>query len=138
MLIDEIHTLVGKLSTPWKDVLKRHGLDLSSSDSPQRTAVLLSEGLKIDWQDRRVQDLCRSTERAIEPGDPARSLLYHMLALSECPSPDGGISLEDIDLLENYIYSLAALPSDWSTLDIAVLAYQYRPVRRTGHQQHAD
>ncbi|CAE6702699.1 hypothetical protein R20943_00650 [Paraburkholderia aspalathi] len=138
MLIDEIHTLVGKLSTPWKDVLKRHGLDLSSSDSPQRTAVLLSEGLKIDWQDRRVQDLCRSTERAIEPGDPARSLLYHMLALSECPSPYGGISLEDIDLLENYIYSLAALPSDWSTLDIAVLAYQYRPARRTGHQQHAD
>ncbi|MCP3720810.1 hypothetical protein [Paraburkholderia sp. CNPSo 3281] len=138
MLIEEIHALVAGLSAPWKSMLRQHGLDLSSVDSPQRTAEVLSEKLNIDWQDPRVQDLCRSTERAIEPGDPARSLLYHLLALSECPSPDGGVSLEDIELLENYLYSLAPLPSDWTTLDVAVLAYQYRPARRTGHQQHAD
>ncbi|WP_028208401.1 hypothetical protein [Paraburkholderia nodosa] len=112
MLIDEIHALLAGLSSPWKSVLRQHGLDLSSLDSPQRTAALLSEILNIDWQDSRVQDLCRSTERAIEPGGPARSLLYHLLALSECPSPDAGVSLENIELIENYLYSLAPLPSD--------------------------
>lgn len=112
MLIDEIHALLAGLSAPWKRAPRQHGLDLSSLDSPQRTVALLSEKLNIEWQDSRVQDLCRSTERAIEPGDPARSLLYHVLALSEFPSPDAGVSLENIELIENYLYSLEPLTSD--------------------------
>ncbi|WP_124515818.1 hypothetical protein [Burkholderia ubonensis] len=138
MLIDEVHALLLGLSAPWREAFKRHGLDLSDSSTPEETANRLRQPLPIDWDDPRVHDLCPSTERAIEPGDPARSLIYHMLALSECPSPDGGVRLEAIDLLENYIDSLAPLPPDWQTLDVAVLAYQYRPARRTGHQQHAD
>ncbi|RQS59106.1 hypothetical protein DID96_35455 [Burkholderia sp. Bp8963] len=138
MLVDEVHALLLELSEPWRDAFKRHGLDLSDSRTPEETAKRLRQPLPIDWDDPRIHDLCPATERAIEPGDPARSLIYHMLALSECPSPDGGVRLEAIDLLENYIDSLAPLPADWQTLDIAVLAYQYRPARRTGHQQHAD
>ncbi|KVD30714.1 hypothetical protein [Burkholderia ubonensis] len=138
MLVDEVHVLLLGLSAPWREAFKRHGLDLSDSTAPGETANRLRQPLPIDWDDPRIHDLCPSTERAIEPGDPARSLIYHMLALSECPSPDGGVRLEAIDLLENYIDSLAPLPPDWQTLDVAVLAYQYRPARRTGHQQHAD
>ncbi|WP_232444006.1 hypothetical protein [Burkholderia ubonensis] len=138
MLVDEVHALLLGLSAPWREAFKRHGLDLSDSTTPEETANRLRQPLPIDWDDPRIHDLCPSTERAIEPGDPARSLIYHMLALSECPSPDGGVRLEAIDLLENYIDSLAPLPPDWQTLDVAVLAYQYRPARRTGHQQHAD
>ncbi|WP_232439693.1 hypothetical protein [Burkholderia ubonensis] len=138
MLVDEVHALLLGLSAPWREAFKRHGLDLSDSTAPEETANRLRQPLPIDWDDPRIHDLCPSTERAIEPGDPARSLIYHMLALSECPSPDGGVRLEAIDLLENYIDSLAPLPPDWQTLDVAVLAYQYRPARRTGHQQHAD
>ncbi|WP_232452636.1 hypothetical protein [Burkholderia ubonensis] len=138
MLVDEVHALLLGLSALWREAFKRHGLDLSDSTAPEETANRLRQPLPIDWDDPRIHDLCPSTERAIEPGDPARSLIYHMLALSECPSPDGGVRLEAIDLLENYIDSLAPLPPDWQTLDVAVLAYQYRPARRTGHQQHAD
>ncbi|WP_232448953.1 hypothetical protein [Burkholderia ubonensis] len=138
MLVDEVHALLLGLSAPWREAFKRHGLDLSDSTAPEETANRLRQPLPIDWDDPRIHDLCPCTERAIEPGDPARSLIYHMLALSECPSPDGGVRLEAIDLLENYIDSLAPLPPDWQTLDVAVLAYQYRPARRTGHQQHAD
>ncbi|MEM5317550.1 hypothetical protein [Paraburkholderia sp. JHI869] len=72
------------------------------------------------------------------PRGRACSLLYHLLALSECSSPDTGVSLKNIELIENYLYSLAPLTSDWTQPDIAVLANQYRPARRTGHQQHAD
>lgn len=138
MLVDEVHALLLELSVPWQEAFKRHGLDLSDSGTPEDTANRLSRPLPIDWDDPRIHDLNPNTKRAIEPGDPARSLIYHMLALSTCPSPDGGVRLEAIDLLENYIDSLAPLPPDWQTLDVAVLAYQYRPARRTGHQQHAD
>jgi len=138
MLVDEVHALLLELPVPWREAFERHGLDLSDSSTPEETAKRLSRPLPIDWDDPGIHDLCRDTTRAIEPGDPARSLIYHMLALSTCPSPDAGVRLEAIDLLENYIDSLAPLPPDWQTLDIAVLAYQYRPARRTGHQQHAD
>ena len=138
MLVDEVHALLLDLPAPWREAFKRHGLDLADSGTPGETANRLSRPLPIDWDDPRIGDLCPDATRAIEPGDPARSLIYHMLALSECPSPDAGVRLEALDLLENYIASLAPLPPDWQTLDIAVLAYQYRPARRTGHQQHAD
>lgn len=138
MLVDEVHALLLDLPAPWREAFKRHGLDLAGSGTPEETANRLSRPLPIDRDDPRICDLCPDATRAIEPGDPARSLIYHMLALSECPSPDAGVRLEALDLLENYITSLAPLPPDWQTLDIAVLAYQYRPARRTGHQQHAD
>lgn len=138
MLVDEVHALLLDLPAPWREAFKRHGLDLAGSGTPEETANRLSRPLPIDRDDHRICDLCPDATRAIEPGDPARSLIYHMLALSECPSPDAGVRLEALDLLENYITSLAPLPPDWQTLDIAVLAYQYRPARRTGHQQHAD
>lgn len=138
MPVEAMHAWVLRLSVPWKQALLRHGLDLSRVRSSADTANLLERPLPIDWSDPRVAGLSRATQRAVEPGDPARSLLYHMLALAECPALDGGIELADLDLLENYIYSRAPLPDDWASLDIAVLACQYRPARRTGHQQHAD
>jgi hypothetical protein len=138
MLVDTIHDLTVRLPEHWKTVFKRHGLDLAASTSPDETARLLAAPLNIDWSDPSALDLCANTKRAIEPGDPACSLLYHVLMLADCPSTADGIALQDLDLIENYIYSLADLPSDWQSLDIAVLAYQYRPARRTGHQQHAD
>ncbi|MBN3784679.1 hypothetical protein G3O06_45320 [Burkholderia sp. Ac-20345] len=138
MLVDEVHALLLDLPAPWREAFKRHGLDLAGSGTPEETANRLGRPLPIDWDDPRIHDLCADATRAIEPGDPARSLIYHMLALSECPSPDAGVRLDALDLLENYIASLAPLPPDWQTLDVAVLAYQYRPARRTGHQQHAD
>lgn len=138
MPVEAMHEWVLGLSAPWKQALLRHGLDLSTARSPAETTAILESPLPIDWTDPRVAELSRAATRAVEPGDPARSLLYHMLALAECPETDTGVALADLDALENYIYARAPLPADWQALDVAVLAYQYRPARRTGHQRHAD
>ena len=134
MLVDLVRDLLNRIAPGWEAAFARHGLDLRAAD----TVSELARTLKIDWTDPLVADLCRATYRAIEPGDQARSLLYHMLARPAEGSVAEGVSLDELDLLENYVYSLAGPPDDWSKLKVAVLAYQYRPVRRTGHQEHAD
>jgi hypothetical protein len=134
MLVDLVHDVLYRIAPAWEAVLARHGLDLHAAD----TASELARALKIDWTDPLVADLCRSTCRAIEPGDPARSLLYHLLARPADGSAAESVSPDELDLLENYLYSRARPPDDWQKLEIAVLAYQYRPARRTGHQVHAD
>ena len=85
--------------------------------------------------------------RAIQPGDPAMSLLYHALA-SACVRPldsQGSLlpatafpTLAQIDLLENYIHARARAPGDLSALVPAVFAYEYRPSSKTPHGRHAD
>jgi hypothetical protein len=134
MLVDLVRDLLDRIAPIWEAAFARHGLNLRAED----TASELARTLKIDWTDPRVADLCRSTYRAIEPGDPARSLLYHMLARPADESSGASVSPEELDLLENYLYSRAGPPDDWQKLEIAVLAYQYRPARRTGHEAHAD
>jgi hypothetical protein len=79
----------------------------------------------------------------IQPGLPAGSLLYHLMASpriqpngfqpSQYPQP------EQVDLLENVIYA----SGDYSHLSydkmvLAVFAYEYRPAYKTPHHQHAD
>lgn len=134
MLVELVRDLLLRLAPSWRTALMRHGLDLDAAD----TASELGRELNIDWTDPRVADLCRATCRAIEPGDPARSLLYHLLARPADHASCEGVSPEELDLLENYLYSRAGPPADWQQLEVAVLAYQYRPARRTGHQVHAD
>lgn len=70
--------------------------------------------------------------KLIEPGDPARSLLYHLLASPRVKSPalKSYPSINQLDTLENYIYSLKALSAYQLTPGstfLAVLAYEYRP-----------
>jgi hypothetical protein len=134
MLVDLVRDLLNRIAPGWEAAFARHGLNLRATD----TVSELARALKIDWTDPLVCDLCRTTYRAIEPGDPARSLLYHVLARPAEQSVGESISLDELDLLENYVYSLAGPPGDWPELNVAVLAYQYRPARRTGHQVHAD
>lgn len=89
-----------------------------------------------------------SGERLIQPGFPAYSLLFHTIA-SPRVRPEGVreyLSLEQVDLLENYIYAL----SDWeqiksiykvgsnNDLVLAVFAYEYRTAFKTPHHAYAD
>lgn len=84
----------------------------------------------------------------IKPGYPAFSLLYHALASPRVRSAQFTAypSLEQIDLLENYIYALydfKQLKSAYQInadkeLVLAVFAYEYRPAFKTPHHQHAD
>lgn len=81
--------------------------------------------------------------RLIEPGRPAMSLLYHALASPRVrPILNGARfsaaqypSLQQIDVLEDYIYSLKTfkfplnqLPKDYV---LAMFAYEYRPAYKT-------
>jgi hypothetical protein len=86
-------------------------------------------------------------KRLIEPGYPAMSLLYHALASARVQpagfTEDQYPSIEQLDLLENYIYAVkkitaeqeAAIAKDYV---LAVFAYEYRPAFKTPHHIHAD
>jgi hypothetical protein len=89
--------------------------------------------------------------RAIEPGMPAMSLLYHALASARVrPKDKNGIafpveaypSVEQLDILENYIYALQPFTLSEKELKenyvLAVFAYEYRPAFKTPHHAHAD
>src|SRR5688500_12917138 len=82
----------------------------------------------------------------VKPGLPSFSLLYHALA-SPRVRPDNILAypeLDHLDILENYIYSLA----EWGHLKsiyninsnddlvMAVFAYEYRPAFKTPHHEH--
>ncbi len=82
--------------------------------------------------------------RFIQPGLPAMSLLYHALASPrvklKSATDDCYPSLEQLDLLENYIYGLQKIQEtaiDNNTV-LAVFAYEYRPAFKTPHQKYAD
>lgn len=84
----------------------------------------------------------------IKPGFPAFSLLYHAMASPRVrPAAISAYpELEQLDVLENYIYALA----EWEHLKsiyqvnsnndlvLAVFAYEYRPAFKTPHHEHAD
>jgi hypothetical protein len=88
--------------------------------------------------------------RAVQPGEPAMSLLYHALASPKVKltdergvpaPPERYPSLKQLDVLENYIYALARLTEEdladpsWV---LAVFAYEYRPAVNTPHGAYAD
>ena len=88
--------------------------------------------------------------RFIEPGYPALSLLYHLLANPRVRP--GGFSeiqyarLNEIDIMEDYIYGLknwVSYKKDYeiendNNLVLAVFAYEYRTAFKTPHHQSAD
>ncbi|MEO7310965.1 MAG: hypothetical protein ABIX01_11255 [Chitinophagaceae bacterium] len=84
--------------------------------------------------------------RLVQPGFPAFSLLYHTLASPRVRGFSAYPSLQQIDILENYIhalYTFAQLKKDYDILSgkdlvLAVFAYEYRPAFKTPHHQHAD
>lgn len=69
--------------------------------------------------------------------DEVHALLLGLPAPWRAAFERHGLDLSDSGTPEETAKRLSRpLPIDWQTLDIAVLAYQYRPARRTGHRQH--
>lgn len=127
----------------WKTLLARHGgLDIEAADLDKE----LRRTLSVDRDIPGFKDFSKLGKRAVEPGDPAVSLLYHAFASPNVhPTADGSPgapadypTLEQIDRLENLIYSLARDTIDAGALVPAVFAYEYRPAGRTPHKLHAD
>lgn len=106
---------------------------------------------KIDRSVPGFEDFAEEGKRGIEPGSPARSLLFHALASSNVVQNGFGKPLEafptlaEIEIVENFVYGvlppsmdeLKAQAQD-APLGIVVFCREYRSGRRTVHGKHAD
>jgi hypothetical protein len=132
----------------WGGLLKHHGLDITKADLEKE----LSRELKgIDRTVPGFEDFALEGRRGIEPGIPARSLLYHALASANVVDDAAGHRLKDfptlaeIEAVENYVFGatppsvqeLRALAAN-RLLAVAVFALEYRPAHETVHRSHAD
>ena len=137
-------TLV-ELGEGWRQYLMRtQKIDIRASD----LAGELSKVRPINREEPGFADFDPSGNRAIEPGNLARSLLYHALASPDVhPTLDDDSAIADrdyptwrqLDVIENYIYSLAPFSeNDLKDAVVGVFAYEYRPRAATTHGQHAD
>jgi hypothetical protein len=150
-LIDEVAALCRRLAPAgWRDLFLSvsHGeLDIAAD-----LAAILTEPLsRIDRTIPGFEDFALEGTRGIEPGLPARSLLFHALAspnvfqdgagnlLSAFPTP------AEIEAVENYVYGVnppslddLRARADGDPLAVAVFALEYRAGRETVHGKHAD
>jgi hypothetical protein len=89
--------------------------------------------------DPLVRDLALDARAALCPNDPAKSIVYHVWAGPHRTHGLARPSLEELDVIENYLYLLGqheALPDE--PLVPMVLAYAYRKRAATAHRLHAD
>lgn len=123
-------------------------LDLGARDLGHELAKKLT---RINRAMPGFGDFAQAGTRAIEPGQPDLSLLYHAFASPAVVADGAGRPLKafptpaEIDALENYIYGVQA-PSladlrgiaAGRKLAIAVYALQYRNVAMSVHGRHAE
>ena len=149
MLIDDVTAVCRRLAPAgWADLLAAHGLDLGAGD----LAAELTRPLPgVDRSVPGFEDFALEGQRAIEPGEPARSLLFHAFASAAVTSAPDGTALgafptaAEIDVLESYVYgvrppSLPEVLARASAGDTAIVVFaaEYRPAVQTPHRRHAD
>ena len=148
-LIDHVQTICQQrlAQNGWRELLLRHGLDITASDLEQE---LRKELPHINRQIPGFEDFASEGKRGIEPGRPARSLLYHALASPNVLVGAGGEplgafpTLAEIKTIENYVFgvrppSLADLTAFSAGADgYRGVATEYRTGAQTVHRRHAD
>ena len=148
-LIDDVRTACRRLVRHgWGELLAQHGLDIAADDLE---GELRKELPSIDRRIPGFEDFASEGRRGIEPGQPARSLLYHAFASPNVVTGARGEtlgdfpSLADIKVVENFVFgaeppSLAELTSHFpeAPMAVAVFASEYRPGADTVHRKHAD
>jgi hypothetical protein len=151
-LIDQVKTICARLAPlGWRDLLlavSGRQLDIASA-SP---AALSASLLRIDRRVPGFEDFALDGQRAIEAGQPSRSLLYHAFASPGVSQNGAGQTLggfptaAEIETIENYVFGVAT-PSlqdirqrggMGNPLAIVVFAYEYRPAPETVHRRQAD
>lgn len=150
-LLEQVSAACRRLAPAgWKDMLRLHGLDVEASSLGEE----LARPLTIDRRQPGFEDFASEGIRGIEPGIPARSLLFHAFASPEVThfsTPEGHVQLTDyptlaeIEAVENYVYGsglssiedLRARAGD-APLAIVVFTSEYRPASDTVHRRHAD
>ncbi|MEO6935156.1 MAG: hypothetical protein ABI171_07410 [Collimonas sp.] len=151
-LIDSVDAICRRLSAAgWRDML----LDVTAGVLDIRATNLWQELAKpLPWIDRSFPgfgDFAIAGERAIQPGQPDYSLLYHALAAPSVTTGRNGVplsafpTLAEIDAVENYIYatkraSLSTVRAGLGSWPVAVamFATQYRNAPMAVSGQHAQ
>src|SRR5918994_534260 len=151
-LIDQVTTVCQRLAPEgWRDLLlavSHDELDIAAADLPAMLAQPLSQ---IDRTVPGFADFALEGTRGIEPGSPARSLLFHALASPNVFADAAGNDLSafptpaEIEAVENYVYgvkppSLDDLQAQADDLPLAVVVFalEYRTGLETVHGKHAD
>jgi hypothetical protein len=148
-LLQQVQAICARLAPlGWQGLLERHGLNLQAADLAAELAKPLKRIDRLGVPG--FADFHADAVRAIEPGNPAMSLLYHALASPGVHPTSNGLpaanlaaypTLEELDTLENYIYAkrqLTLSAADLAGMRVVVFAYQYRTAARTGHGLYAD
>ncbi len=154
-LIDDVRKICDRLAPHgWHELLLKHGLDITATDLAQELDKDLSRAGNGGGIDRTIpgfEDFAQEGVRGIDPGRPARSLLYHALASPNVVATSDGQpltefpTLAEIDTVENYVYgsrgiSIAQIRRLARRTQVAIVVYanEYRPAPDTVHQKHAD
>lgn len=123
-------------------------LDIAAPDLVAR----LGQSLKaVDRTCPGFGDFAMSGARAIEPGSPDRSLLYHAFASPMVRTDRTGAVLQgfptlaEIEAIENYVYAAAAASledirakANGRRLGIVVFSLHYLPTERSVNGRHAE
>jgi hypothetical protein len=156
-LLDDLLYICRRLAPRgWGNLFALHGMHLNakSLSSPSRLASELKRNLTtIDRTVGGFEDFSPAGTRGVEGGKPNLSLLYHAFAsplvhpvLQQEMSDENYPTLEELDIVENYIYARAkasfkslkgAMPRG-SRLVVSVFAYQYRIGARSPDGKFAD
>ncbi|KAB8333993.1 hypothetical protein SD80_010855 [Scytonema tolypothrichoides VB-61278] len=144
-LIDDVKRVCDRLAPlGWRDLLLAHGVDITAANLKQE---LTKELPNINRTIKGFEDFAFEGKRAIESGNPARSLLFHAFAspnvvsqnLREYPT------LAEIEVIENYVYGVQPpsledlrVRAQGQLLAIVVFANEYRPASETVQRKHAD
>src|SRR5215203_3532439 len=151
-LIDGVSRVCRRLAPEgWRDLLlaaSHDELDITTAD----LSTMLSQPLsQIDRTVPWFEDFALEGTRGIEPGSPARSLLFHALASPNVFGDAAGKDLSafptpaEIEAVENYVYGVKPpslddlqAQADDDPLAVVVFALEYRTARETVHGKHAD
>ncbi len=144
-LIDEVKQVCSRLaSVGWRDLLLQHGLDITATNLQQE---LIKELPAINRQIAGFEDFAFEGKRAIEAGNPSRSLLFHALASPNVVSENLSAypTLAELEIIENFVYGVQPpsmqdlqVLARRQMLAITVFASEYRPASETVQRQHAD
>ncbi|MCG8448156.1 MAG: hypothetical protein MI725_01075 [Pirellulales bacterium] len=150
-LIDDVKAVCDRLATRgWRQLLLKvtnSEFDIQQSSRAKLKAALTKPLASIDRNVVGFEDFHPTANQAITAGKPSHSLFYHALASPNVHSTTNGQpspvkkdypTLNELDIVENFIYSLAADRTDLDDTIIAVFAYQYRVASRTSHLRFAD
>jgi hypothetical protein len=155
-LIDDVKIVCDRLAPlGWRALLlavTNNALDISQPTTAKLRAALTKVLLVIDRSKPGFEDFSLAGQRAVTATQPALSLLYHAFASPLVTRDHKGRKLQgyptpkELDLLENFIFSLAPLSLNQfiqqnggaSKVAIVVFSSEYRPAADTVDGRHAD